>query len=129
MLNINIKKAEFWFVLCLPVINALTPILVPRETSDLGFHAGYVRNLLMLFFCVYFLFKRYSLNRVNIFVLIFIIYMFLLLLLNPGSNLIRNIQYYILTVITFFMLPVGYHYFKTEQDIRRLNLSFLFQPE
>lgn len=118
---IKLKNIEYLFVLLIPIINAITPILITPELAGTGFHAGYIRSGILFSFIIYFFLKRFIINKVSIFVSIFFVYMFILALLSSDTT--GSIRYLISVIITMAMLPIGYYYFKSYTDLSGLNLT------
>lgn len=123
-MTLKLGKTEYWFVLIIPILNAITPLLISSDVKGVAFHFGYIRLFVLFLFGIYFWIVRFPINRVNLFVFGFMVYLLILLPFSPISfiNVSRSTVTFFVSLI---MLPIGYYYIKSVKDLARLNTSYM----
>ena len=117
----RLQRNEFWFVLSIPVINAIaanTTGFLPNTALN----PGAIRGLIIGLFSIYFIFNRLTKSSLNSFVLFYLVYFFILVILS--SNFFFSLDLYLKLFIGVMMLPIGYYYFNTPEKISLLLKSF-----
>jgi hypothetical protein len=107
---------QFYFVLAIPVINAIASNTTEYFRSD-TMNSGNLRALIIGLFVMYFIFSKLPNERFYRFVLIYLGY-YLLLVLFSGDRLTSG-SLYLKFFLGVAMLPVGYYYINS---IARLEL-------
>ncbi len=117
----NLTKS-YWFVLSIPVINAIAANTANYSGSDV-YNTGTLRAAILSVFFIYFVFTLYPRNFPSRVILSSIFY---LLFLVPFST---NIPFSLFGVLKFslgvFMFPVGYYFINTPEKYRTLMKSLL----
>lgn len=83
---------------------------------------GTARAFLIFVFLVYFISRKFILNSLNVSVLLFLLYLFILVILS--SNRAGGMYTYLRVFISFMMLPVGYYYFNSIERYKQLHIAF-----
>lgn len=107
---------QFYFVLAIPVLNAIASNTTEYFRSD-TMNSGNLRALVIGLFVMYFVFSKLPNERFYRFVLIYLGY-YLLLVLFAGDRLTSG-SLYLKFLLGVAMLPVGYYYVNS---IERLEL-------
>lgn len=115
-------KNQYLFVLFIPILNSIAANTTEIFSKDL-LSTGFVRALLLGVFALFFIAKKYSVNRVNIFLLIFLMYFLILSFLS--SDLILSFTLYIKLFLGVIMFPIGYYYINSKDKILALMKVFL----
>ena len=116
-MKINLRKAEFLFVLLIPLLNTLVNIFVSPEAS--GVHFGIFRAIILFLFCIYFLLKRFRISLISIFVILYLTYFLILL---PFSDDLYSSAYLYVQVFTITLLfVIGYQYLDNVEKLRKFQ--------
>lgn len=119
----NWFKSQTNLVVIIPIILAVASITT-RFFPSSSINPGNIRAILLLFFVLAFS-KNFLLNtRENIFLLVFLVYLFPLCFLS--SNIGYSFYVYIKLFITSMLFPMGYYYISTPELYKKLN-TVLYQ--
>lgn len=107
----------------------MIPIINGIATSTTGFfpaatlNPGTIRAFLIGIPLVFFIFRYYPDNHVNLIVLSYSLYLLVLVFLS--SDVLWSFYMYVKIIIGFLMFPLGYYFIKTIESFKKLMLSFL----
>ena len=115
------KKLIFNLIFLIPIINGIatsTTGFFPAVT----FNPGTLRAFLIGIPLIFFIFRYYPVNHVNIIILLYSFY--LLLLVFFSTDVLWSFYMYVKIVLGFLMFPLGYYFIKTRESFKKLMISF-----
>ncbi len=113
---------HLWFVMAIPVINAIASNTTEYFSSDI-LNTGNLRALLIGLFAIWFVFTRFPNENLSRFILLYIAYYFLLVLFAHDRLVSGNL--YLKFVLGVIMLPLGYYYISSIARLEMLMRIFL----
>ena len=108
---------QFYFVLAIPVINAIASNTTDYFRSDV-INSGNLRALIIGLFALYFIFSRLPNERLYRFVLLYLIYYGLLVLF--ATDRLHSGNLYLKFFIEVIMLPIGYYFINSIERFKML---------
>lgn len=112
------KKVLFNFALIIPVLNAIAMITADYFPEKV-LHPGTIRAvLIILFYTILFLYG-FKKNQVCDLVIGFLVYLFVLTLIN--DRILNTIYIYIKIAISTMAIVIGYEYFGNNRNLVKLN--------
>jgi hypothetical protein len=107
---------QFYFILVIPVINAIASNTTEYFSSDI-FNLGNLRALIIGLFAVYFVFSKLPNEGLSRLILFYLAYYLILALFSTDIRISGNL--YLKFMLGVIMLPIGYYYVNS---IPRLEL-------
>ena len=114
-MNLGLNKIEEKAFLAVPVFMILVDILRSFNISGLGTFS----QLVLLFFHIYFIFKKKGILTFNYWLTLFLIYTLCLGLYS--SDIVRTFQNYVSVLVSVQFLPLSYVMVRSLDRFKRLN--------
>jgi O-antigen ligase len=111
------NKQQYIFVLSIPVINVIADSTQDYFQAGIA-SPGYIRALIILAFLIIHFKNYYRRNSLNNIILISLIYYFILGFFS--SDVLYSQSVFLKYFIASMMFPLGYYYFRTEEQLRSL---------
>jgi len=113
-------KWEVYFVLLIPIIHVVAE-LTARLFEHTSLNPGNIRAIIFLIFILFYA-KKYLLNTIeNIYLIVFLIYLFILSFLS--SDITYTFYIYIKLFISTLMFSIGYYYVSVPSIYAKFNKS------
>ncbi|MBE0680228.1 MAG: hypothetical protein IH592_15825 [Bacteroidales bacterium] len=113
---------QFYFVLAIPLINAVASNTSEYFTSDI-FNTGNLRALIIGLFAIYFVIARLPNEGLSRFIIVYLAYYLVLVFFSTDRLLSGNL--YLKYFLGIMMLPIGYYYINSIRKLKIL-LQILF---
>jgi len=114
---------QFYFVLLIPLINAIASNTTEYTESDI-LNPGNIRAFVIGIFAVYFVFTRLPNEKISRFVLFYLIYYLILVVFATDRMISGNL--YLKFFLGVIMLPIGYYYVNTIEKFEMLIRVLFF---
>lgn len=117
------NKAVLNFILLIPIINAVADVLTnyyPPTTIN----PGSIRAFIILMLLVFVALNKAIFKGIPKIIPVFLIYLALLIPFS-SSNIVVSFISYIKLFISLMMFPLGFHYIRTIDNLKRLNTSLI----
>lgn len=117
-MNKNLRFSwQFYFVLAIPVINAIASNTTEYFRSDI-LNTGNLRALVVGLFAVWFIFVKMPNTSLSRFILIYLGYYLLLVVFSTDRMISGNL--YLKFLLGVVMLPIGYYYINSLARLEKL---------